>query len=156
MASRRTKTKLYDASDPLNIYSDPLHKLNSTKTEQGEDEDSNSTSRPWSANCASMQRQHISDYLLPIYYATVINVIHKAKIKCVWFPRDRNLGTIIELTPQFSLDVMRWPCSELSKLLVEQSWFLRVAIWWRLYTVRVLSDYMVRPKHGNPGDLSAV
>merc|ERR1712223_1452869 len=79
MASRRTKTKLYDASDPLNIYSDPLHKLNSTKTEQGEDEDSNSTSRPWSANCASMQRQHISDYLLPIYYATVINVIHKAE-----------------------------------------------------------------------------
>ena len=103
MASRRTKTKLYDASDPLNIYSDPLHKLNSTKTEQGEDEDSNSTSRPWSANCASMQRQHISDYLLPIYYATVINVIHKAKIT----RRDRNLGTIIELTPQFSLDLMR-------------------------------------------------
>ena len=33
---------------------------------------------------------------------------------------------------------------------------LRVAIWWRLYTVWVLSDYMVRPKHDNPGDLSAV
>ena len=25
-----------------------------------------------------------------------------------------------------------------------------------IYTVWVLSDYMVRPKHGNPGDLSAV